>query len=344
MNYVRTGMLLAAMTALFMGLGYLIGGQSGMLIALLIAAAMNMFSYWNSDKMVLSMHGAQQVGPQEAPELYNMVATMAQRAQLPMPKVYIIDNPQPNAFATGRNPENAAVAATTGLLNSLTREEVAGVMAHELAHVKNHDTLIMTITATIAGAISMLANFAFFFGGNRDNNNSMGIIGTIATMILAPIAASLVQMAISRTREYSADKLGAQICGNPIWLAQALNKIAGGAAHIPNQAAEDNPATAHMFIINPLSGRNADNLFSTHPDTGNRIAALQQQAAEQGINPMGFHGATHQTQSTSHAQAEAKGPWGSSTTHEERQNDDIGPWGGQRQNTSSADKPKGPWG
>ena len=219
MNYFRTAILLAGLTALFMGVGYLIGGQTGAMIALVIAAGMNLFSYWNSDRMVLSMHGAQEVDARTAPDLYRLVQELAGRAGLPMPRVYIIDNPQPNAFATGRNPENAAVAATTGLLNTMSREEVAGVMAHELAHIKNRDTLIMTITATIAGAISMLAQFGMFFGGNRENNNGMGIIGTLAMVILAPIAAMLVQMAISRTREYAADRMGAEIVGEPRYLA-----------------------------------------------------------------------------------------------------------------------------
>ena len=272
MNYIRTAMLLAAMTALFMGIGFMIGGQSGMLIALAIAAAMNVFSYWNADKMVLRMHHAQQVDERSAPEYYRMVQRLAQNADLPMPKVYIINNPQPNASATGRNPQNAAVAATTGLLNMLTPEDLAGVMAHELAHVKNRDTLTMTVTATLAGAITALANFAIFFGGNR--NSAGGMIQTIAIMIFAPLAASLVQMAISRTREYEADRIGAEICGNPIWLASALAKISNGVARIPNVTAERHPASGQMMIINPLSGRGADNLFSTHPATQNRIDRL----------------------------------------------------------------------
>ena len=273
MNMMKTAMLLAAMTALFMGMGFLIGGSTGMVIAFVIAAGMNLFSYWNADRMVLSMHHAREVDEASAPEFHALVRDLADNAGLPMPKVYIIDNPQPNAFATGRNPENAAVAATTGLLNALSRDEVAAVMAHELAHVEHRDTLIMTVTATIAGAISMLGNFAFFFGGNRDNNNPLGFVGVLAAMIVAPFAAMLVQMAISRTREYAADRRGAEICGRPEWLASALEKIAMGAHAIPNEDAERNPATAHLFIINPLSGQNMDNLFSTHPDTGNRIAA-----------------------------------------------------------------------
>jgi heat shock protein HtpX len=281
MNYFRTAILLAGLTALFMGVGFLIGGQTGAMIALLMAAAMNLFSYWNSDKLVLSMHGAQEVDARTAPDLVNLVGELAGRAGLPMPRVYLMDNPQPNAFATGRNPQNAAVAVTTGLLNTLNRDEVAGVIAHELAHIRNHDTLIMTITATIAGAISMLAQFGMFFGGNR-NNNGVGIIGTLAMVILAPIAAMLVQMAISRTREYSADNIGAHIAGGTDGLASALVKISNAAQHVENDTAERNPATAHLFIINPLSGHRMDNLFSTHPSTENRIAALNELAREMG--------------------------------------------------------------
>ena len=279
MNIMRTGLLLAGMTGLFLAVGYLIGGQGGMLIAFVVALGMNAFSYWNSDKMVLRMHGAEPADARSHPEFYKMIEHLARRADLPMPKLYIMHQDQPNAFATGRNPDNAAVAATTGLLQRLSHEQVAGVMAHELAHIKNRDTLIMTVTATIAGAISMLANFALFFGG-RGRDNPLGIIGTIAMVILAPMAAMLVQMAISRTREYAADRGGAEICGNPMWLASALNVIAGEAGRIENEAAEHNPATAHMFIINPLSGARMDNLFSTHPDTGNRVAALQQMAGD----------------------------------------------------------------
>ncbi|NMG37993.1 zinc metalloprotease HtpX [Chelativorans sp. ZYF759] len=301
MNLVRTAMLLAFMTALFMGVGYLIGGESGMLIALVIAAGMNLFSYWNSDKMVLRMHNAREVDERSAPEFYRMVRDLAARAQLPMPKVYIIEEAQPNAFATGRNPQNAAVAATTGLLRSLTPEEVAAVMAHELAHVQNRDTLIMTITATLAGAIAMLGNFALFFRGGN-NNNPLGMIGVLVAMIVAPFAAMLVQMAISRTREYSADRRGAEICGNPLWLASALRKIASSAGRIRNARAEDNPATAHMFIINPLSGERMDGLFSTHPNTENRIAALE-----------GMAGATARGAGSS------AGPWGSASSSR-------GPW------------------
>lgn len=273
MNTARAGLLLAAMTGLFLAVGYLIGGPSGMAIALVIAIAMNAFAYWNSDKVVLRMYRAREVDQSSAPQLYGIVARLAGRAQLPMPKVYVIENSQPNAFATGRDPEHAAVAATTGLLNTLAPDEIAGVMAHELAHIKNRDTLIMTITATIAGAIGMLANFAFFFGGRR---GAGGIVGAIMIMILAPLAASLVQMAISRTREYGADAGAAEISGNPGALASALAKLERGARSVENQDAEGNPATAHLFIINPLNGHRADNLFSTHPSTSNRIAKLEE--------------------------------------------------------------------
>ncbi len=278
MGYLKTALLMAAMTALFMGLGYLLAGTGGMLIALIVAAGMNIFTWWNSDKMVLRMHNAQLLTSGDRMGIQQMVADLARNADMPVPSVYLIDTPQPNAFATGRNPENAAVAVTSGILRVLSREELAGVIAHELAHIKNHDTAIMTVTATFAGAISMLANFALFFGGNRDEegNGGLGIVGTLAMMFLAPIAAALVQMAISRTREYEADRIGAEICGNPLWLASALENIQRGAAQVDNITAERNPATAHMFIINPLHGRRMDNLFATHPATESRVAALRQ--------------------------------------------------------------------
>jgi heat shock protein HtpX len=326
MNILRTAMLLAFMTALFMAVGYLIGGGGGMMIAFLIAAGMNFFSYWNADKMVLRMHHAVEVDERNAPEYYGIVRDLSARAGLPMPKTYLIQSPQPNAFATGRNPENAAVAATTGLLERLSYEEVAGVMAHELAHVQNRDTLTMTITATLAGAISMLGNFAFFMGGNRDNNNPLGIIGVLAAMIVAPLAAALVQMAISRTREYSADRRGAQICGQPLWLASALGKIANSAKRIHNPDAERNPATAHMFIINPLSGERMDNLFSTHPATENRIRALQAMADE-GFEPAA---APERAEPSESHEAESEGPWsraGEATRPAEPEQPRQNPWG-----------------
>ncbi|PRY89445.1 zinc metalloprotease HtpX [Donghicola tyrosinivorans] len=300
MGYFRTAILMAAMTALFMGLGYMLAGAGGMLVALVIAAGMNVMNWWNSDRMVLRMHNAQLIGPRDRMGLHDMVSDLARNADLPMPAVYLIDTPQPNAFATGRDPDNAAVAVTSGLLQMLPREELAGVIAHELAHIRNRDTLIMTVTATFAGAISMLANFAMFFGGRRDEGP--GLIGSIAMMFLAPMAAALVQMAISRTREYAADRAGAEICGNPLWLASALEHIQAGASQIENVAAERNPATAHMFIINPLNGKRMDNLFATHPDTGNRVAALHQMAQEQGIGMRRPAPAPRASQSS--------GPWG----------------------------------
>jgi len=283
MNFFRTMILLAALTALFMAIGFLIGGKTGMLIAFLVAAGMNVFAYWNSDKMVLAQQGAQEVDERTAPELYSIVRQLAANASLPMPKVYIIHTDQPNAFATGRNPQNAAVAASAGLLRIMSKEEVAGVLAHEMAHIKNHDTLTMTIAATIAGAISMLANFGMFFGGNRDNNSGGGgIISTLLAVIVAPMAAAIIQMAISRSREYVADKDGGEICQRPLWLASALQKIEQAAHQIPNEQAERNPASAQLYIINPLSGQGMDNLFSTHPNTANRVAALVEQAREMG--------------------------------------------------------------
>ena len=313
MSYARTALLMAAMTALFLVFGLMLGGQTGMMIAFVVAAGMNLFAYWNADKMVLSMHGAREVNEHEAPELFGIVRRLARTAELPMPKVYIIDSNQPNAFATGRNPENAAVAATTGLLRTLNHDEVTGVMAHELAHVKNRDTLIMTITATIAGAISMLANFALFFGGNR--NNPLGIVGTILMMILAPMAAMLVQMAISRTREYAADKEGAAISGQPLALASALARLHQGAAVNINERAEHNPATAHLFIVNPLNGRSFDSLFSTHPRMEDRISRLEAMAATGDYTPISQpkrRASSGSVPSTDPAEKESprKGPWG----------------------------------
>lgn len=310
MGFFRTALLLAFLTGLFMAIGYWMGGQTGMVIAFVIALGMNLFSYWNSDKMVLAMHDAREVDEQSAPELYGIVRQLAASAQLPMPRVYIVYSSQPNAFATGRDPQHAAVAATSGLLDTLSREEVAGVLAHELAHVKNRDTLIMTIAASIGGAISMLANFGMFFGGSRDGENrGAGLIGGLLLMIVAPLAAAIIQMAISRTREYEADRIGSEISGQPMWLASALARIEGAAREIPNETAEANPSTAHMFIINPLSGQGMDNLFSTHPSTANRIAALEELAREMG-------------------RGGAEAPAGGSR----------GPWGG------APDEGRGPWG
>jgi heat shock protein HtpX len=288
-NHLKTFILLAALTALFMGIGYLIGGPTGMLIALVFAGGMNLFSYWNADKIVLKMYRAQPVNEQHPNAVVRTyvadVVQMARNAGLPRPTIAIIPNDQPNAFATGRNPANAAVCATTGLLDMLTRDEIRGVMAHELAHVKNRDTLTMTVTATIAGAIAALANFALFFGGGDDRERPGGIVGTLALMILAPMAAGLVQMAISRGREYEADRVGAGIAGDPAALASALQKIEGHARRIVNTTAERNPASGQLFIINPLAGRGADNLFSTHPATGNRVRALMELGTKMGLTP-----------------------------------------------------------
>ena len=300
MGYLRTALLMAAMTALFMGVGWLLAGGTGVVVALVAAGAMNAFAWWNSDKMVLRMHRARPVGPGDAAGLHRMVADLAGAAGMPTPEVYLIESEQPNAFATGRNPQNAAVAVTAGLLERLSREEVAGVVAHELAHIRNHDTAIMTVTATFAGAISMLANFALFFGGRRDS--PLGIVGVLAMMILAPLAAALIQMAISRAREYEADRIGAAICGNPLWLASALTRIEAAASRIDNHVAERNPATAHMFIINPLHAHSYDRLFSTHPSTGSRVAALKGMAAGRRAAPA--------ERRPARPTASAKGPWG----------------------------------
>jgi heat shock protein HtpX len=312
MNYARTGLLLAALTGIFVAMGALIGGATGMVIAFFIALAMNAFSLWQSDKMVLRMYGAEEVDAQSGGEYYRIVRELAQRAGLPMPRVYVMNNPQPNAFATGRNPANAAVCASTGIIEALSPEELAGVMAHELSHVKNYDTLTMAVAATIGGAISMLAQYLQFgalFGGNRDNNSGVGWIGMLVAMIVAPLAAMLVQMAISRSREYQADRMGAMICGNPLWLASALQKIEGYAREIRNEPAEAAPATAHLFIINPLTGEGMDNLFSTHPNTENRIAELEKLAAEMGVSaPRSFGN-------------KPSGPWSGSSTNPR------GPWG-----------------
>ncbi len=314
-NTLRTFILLAALTGLFMAVGYMIGGTGGALIALVLAGGMNLFAYWNADKMVLRMHGAREITPDERNPALRQFASdtvgMADRAGMPYPRVYVIESDQPNAFATGRDPNHAAVAATTGLLATLNRQEVMGVMAHELAHVRHRDTLTMTVTATLAGAIGFLANFALFFGGGRDRG---GFLGALALAILAPLAAGLVQMAISRAREYDADKGGAEICGDPLWLASALEKIERGARQTVNDAAERNPATAHMFIINPLNGQGADNLFSTHPATANRISRLRRMGGA--------------------APASNSGPWG-----------ELGPWTAKDSGeSSSGGKYGGPWG
>ena len=305
MNYVKTALLLAALTGFFLVAGYMLGGQSGLMLAFVAALGMNLFAYWNSDKMVLRMSNAHEVGPNDAPELYGIVQELAQRGGLPMPRVYIIDEDQPNAFATGRNPENAAVAATTGLLRHLSREEVAGVMAHELGHVRHRDTLIMTVAATLSGAIGMLASFGGMMGGGRDENGRpiLNPIAAIAMMILAPLAASLVQMAISRSREYEADRMGAELTGQPLWLASALARLHAGTQQIPNAVAEANPATAHLYIANPLSAGGLRGLFSTHPPMEERIARLEAMAATQ-PRP------SAPRRSSIPTTAPARGPWG----------------------------------
>jgi heat shock protein HtpX len=283
MALVRTWLLLAALTGLFIAVGSVIGGQQGMLVAFGIALAMNLFAYWNADRMVLAMYGAQPVDEGAAPQLYATIRELTQRAGLPMPKVYIIDNDQPNAFATGRNPQHAAVAVNTGLLKLLSPEEVAGVLSHELAHVRNRDSLTMTMTAVIAGAIGMLAQFAFFFGasGNR-RDNPLGPIGALLVMLFAPLAATLVQLAISRTREYEADRQGSLISGHPLWLASALGKLEQGARAIENPTADGHPASAQLFIVNPLHGGAMSRLFTTHPPIAERIRRLEAMAAEAG--------------------------------------------------------------
>ena len=330
MTLVKTAMLLGLMTALFMGIGWALGGRDGMLVALLFAAAMNLWSWWNSGKAVLRMHRAVEIDRRNAPELFRVTEELSARAGMPMPRVYLIQSKQPNAFATGRGPEDGAVAVTTGLLELLSEEEVAAVIAHELAHIENRDTLTMTIAATLAGAVSMLGNFAFFFGGNR--NNPLGGLGVILAMIVAPFAAGIVQMAISRTREYSADRRGAEIVGRPLWLASALRRIAVAAGRLPNMAAERAPSTAHMFIINPLNGDRADNLFSTHPSTENRIMALEELAASPNFMPAGAP--KGRLEQDSESDAAIPGPWGSPQR---------GPMPGRAQEHPPIDaRPKGP--
>ncbi|MBC7480466.1 MAG: zinc metalloprotease HtpX [Rhizobacter sp.] len=277
-NLMKTAILMAAITALFMAIGSVLGGRQGMMLALIVALGMNFFSYWFSDKLVLKMYNAQEVDETSAPQFYGMVRDLAQRAQLPMPKVYLINEDAPNAFATGRNPEHAAVAATTGILRVLSERELRGVMAHELAHVRHRDILISTVSATMAGAISMLANFAMFFGGRNSEGRSTNPIVGLLVMLLAPLAASLIQMAISRAREFEADRGGAEISGEPQALASALQKIERIAKGIPLEAAERHPETAQMMIVNPLSAGGLRGLFSTHPSTDERVEKLMAMA------------------------------------------------------------------
>jgi heat shock protein HtpX len=280
-NYLKTSILMAAIVALFGTVGAALGGGTGMIMALLLAAGMNIYAYWFSDKAVLKMYGAQEITPDNMQfrNYYNMVKELAQNAELPMPKVYVMENPQPNAFATGRNPENAAVAATTGIMQALSERELRGVMAHELAHVKHRDTLISTISATMAGAIGSIAQFGMMFGGGRSDGERPNMVISMLMMFLAPMAASLIQMAISRSREFEADRMGAEIAKDPKSLADALTKIHNYAHQIPNQTAEAHPETGQMMIINPLSGAGLKSLFSTHPQTEERVARLMAMAS-----------------------------------------------------------------
>jgi heat shock protein HtpX len=327
LNFFRTSVLLAALTGLFMAVGYFIGGTSGMLIAFGIAVVTNVIGYWNSDKIVLAMQQAQEVSPSSSPELFEMVEGLARRAGIPTPKIYLINTEQPNAFATGRNPQNAAVAVSSGLVRYLEPREVAAVIAHELAHIRSRDTLTMTITATLAGAISMLAQFGLFFGGGNNRDNPLGFVGTLLMVFLAPVAAMLVQMAVSRTREYEADKDGAEISGDPLALASALSKISQLARRTVNVAAERNPAMAHLYIFNPLSGARMDNLFSTHPDVGNRIAELQKIAGMMQVDRTGRR-AEPRTTARSAAPRNTGGGWR------------VPPIGG----TEDGGGQRGPWG
>lgn len=326
MNYTRTAMLLVVLTGIFVAMGAVVGGRTGMVVAFAVAFVMNIVSLWKSDKVVLRMFGAQEVDAQSAPELVEIVHGLAARAELPPPRVYVMQNPQPNAFATGRNPQNSAVAVSTGLLDALSREELAGVVAHELAHIKSRDTLTMTVAATIGGAISMMAQylqFGMLFGGSRDGRSGVGFLGSLLAMIAAPFAAMMVQTAISRSREYQADRLGAMIVGNPLWLASALEKINALARRTVNRPAEAMPAAAPLFIINPLTGHGMDNLFSTHPNTDNRIAELVKLAREMGVPEGGY---SHDPVSTE-------------TGDEERQ---TSPW--TRPNVTGRGSSRGPWG
>ncbi|ALA23695.1 protease HtpX [Piscirickettsia salmonis] len=282
MNGVKTAVLLAALTALLLVIGSVLAGQVGLFIAIIFAVIMNFSAYWFSDQLVLKMYRAQEVGPYDAPELYQTVEELAHRGNMPMPKVYLVPDQTPNAFATGRNPENAAVAATEGLIQMLSREELAGVMAHEMAHVRHRDTLIGTVSATLAGAIGAIANIALLFSFFRSSDEEgPGPIATLVMAILAPVAASLIQMAVSRSREFAADRGGAELCGNPLWLASALEKLASANQRQPMRQADEHPATAHMFIVNPLSGREMMRWFSTHPPLEERIRRLQQMAKKQ---------------------------------------------------------------
>jgi heat shock protein HtpX len=325
LNYAKTLMLLVVLTGIFVAMGAVVGGRTGLVIAFIMALVMNVMSLWKSDTMVLRMFRAQEVDEKTAPELHQIVRGLAQRAELPMPRVYIMNTPQPNAFATGRNPANSAVAFSTGLLEALSPEEVAGVAAHELSHIKNRDTLTMAVAATIGGAISMMAQYLqfgmLFGGGNRDGRGGFGFVGALFAMIAAPFAAMLVQMAISRSREYQADRMGAALCGNPRWLATGLGKIDALARKIPNQQAEMHPAGAHLFIVNPLTGRGVDNWFATHPAMENRLAELaklEQEWIADGTLP-----ASQSDIAINQGGGAASGPWTAGRGPDQKQ----GPWG-----------------
>lgn len=287
MNTIKTGLFLAALTALLLVIGRLLGGQVGLFIALVIAIVMNFSAYWFSDKWILSIYNAQPVSPEDAPELYQIVQELAQKGQMPMPRLYIVDDPSPNAFATGRNPDHAAVAVTTGILRLLNKNELTGVLAHELSHVQHRDTLISTIAATIAGAIGMLASmaqWALIFGlGRGEDDEGPGVFATLLMVILAPLMATLIQLAVSRAREYDADEAGGRLCGQPEWLASALQKLEQGAHQLPMERAHQKPATAHLFIVNPLTATKVANLFSSHPPIQSRIERLEALARQMGV-------------------------------------------------------------
>ena len=322
MNYTRTALLLALLTAIFVLFGAAVGGQTGMVVAFFVALVMNVLSLWKSDTVVLKLFRAKRVSEKDAPKLYEITRGLAARADLPMPKLFVIDNQQPNAFATGRNPENASVAVSTGLLKLLNDNEVAGVVAHELAHIKNRDTLTMAVAATIGGAIAMMAQymqFGMLFGNRHRDSSWLGWIGAFAAMIIAPMAAMLVQMAISRSREYQADRLGALLVGNPGWLASALVKIHRAAKKIPNMTAERVPAAAHLFIVNPLTGRGIDSLFSTHPNVENRIAELELLSRELGQGSL--ESITQPSRSV--VEKPKRGPWSRGGSRGTRRR---GPW------------------
>lgn len=321
-NAIRTTFLLAVMTGLFMAVGFVVAGSFGMFFALAIALVTNLIAYWNSDKVVLRMQRARELGWRDSPDLFDMVERLALRAGIPMPKLYLIDSQQPNAFATGRNPENAAVAVSTGLLSHLKHDEIGAVIAHELAHIRSRDTLTMTVTATFAGAISMLAQFGLFFGA-RNSNSPVGPGGALVMIIVAPLAALMVQMAVSRTREYEADADGAQICGDPLALARALEKISKLSKNFENPFARRSPGMAHMFIINPLAGKGADNLFSTHPNVENRIAALVEMSKQMRLQERQQYGIDRPSRSDQVTQS----GWRTPNSHVSDRNRPKGPWG-----------------